>query len=171
MPGFSAVAVMVRSAGVMFSARLALPVSAVGVVESVTLMVTLPLLGPAGVPVMAPVEGLIESPPGRPVADQVYGGVPPVAASVALYGWPAVPVGSSVVVMGGGAMFRARLTVAVSAVGVVESVTLIVTFPLLPAVGVPVMAPDEALIERPAGKPVADHEYGVVPPVAARVAL
>src|SRR5579883_801173 len=161
MPGFSAVVVMVRSAGVMFSARLALPVSAVGVVESVTLMVTLPLLGPVGVPVMAPVEGLIESPPGRPVADQVYGGVPPVAASVALYGWPAVPVGSSVVVivMGGGAMFRARLTLAVSAVGVVESVTLIVTFPLLPAVGVPVIAP------------VADHEYGVVPPVAARVAL
>ncbi len=151
--------VIVRIAGAMFSARLALPVSGVGVVESVTLIVILPLFGPVGVPLITP-EALIERPPGRPVADQVYGGVPPVAKTVALYGWPAVPEGSSVVVivMGGGAMLRDRFALALRAVGVVESVTLIVTFPLLAAVGVPVMAPVEALIESPAGSPVADHE-------------
>jgi hypothetical protein len=33
-------------------------------------------------------------------------------------------------------------------------------------VGVPEMSPVEALILRPAGKPVADHANGAVPPVA-----
>ena len=40
------------------------------------------------------------------------------------------------------------------------------------AVGVPVMAPVDALSVNPAGKPLAiDQVYGAVPPVAARVAV
>ena len=35
-----------------------------------------------GVPETVPVEALIVRPAGRPVADQVYGAVPPVADSV-----------------------------------------------------------------------------------------
>jgi len=43
--------------------------------------VTEKLPATAGVPDMTPAE-LIERPLGRPEADQVYGGVPPVAATV-----------------------------------------------------------------------------------------
>jgi hypothetical protein len=35
------------------------------------------------------------------------------------------------------------------------------------AVGLPEIWPEEALIVRPAGNPVADQAYGVVPPLAA----
>jgi hypothetical protein len=53
----------------------------------------------------------------------------------------------------------------------VESFT--VTFAVLvpAAVGVPVITPVLALIVSPAGRPVADHVYGVVPPVAVTGAL
>src|SRR5262247_3467281 len=49
-----------------------------------------------GVPVIAPVLGVSVSPAGSvPLASaQVYGGVPPLAATVALYGWVTVPPGS-----------------------------------------------------------------------------
>lgn len=41
-----------------------------------------------------------------------------------------------------------------------------------PAVlGVPVIAPLAASIDSPMGRPVEDHRYGVVPPVAAGCAL
>jgi hypothetical protein len=56
-----------------------------GLVESFT--VTFAVLGPAGpvgVPLITPVPALIVSPAGRPVADHVYGVVPPVAATVAV---------------------------------------------------------------------------------------
>ena len=45
-----------------------------------------------GVPEIVPVEELIDSPAGRPVADQVYGGVPPLAETVRLTAVPTVPV-------------------------------------------------------------------------------
>lgn len=39
------------------------------------------------------------------------------------------------------------------------------------AVGVPLICPLDALMLKPAGSPVADHVYGVAPPLAATVAL
>ncbi len=163
---------MVSGAGLMVRLSVTLAVWAVGEVESVTLIVTLPLLAAAGVPVMAPVEALIESGVGSPVADQVYGFVPPVAVAVRLYAWPAVPEGSEavVIVRVADAMLSVSVVLVLCGVGAAESVTLIVTLPLLTAVGVPEITPPE-LIERPAGKPVADQLYGVVPPVAAIVML
>jgi hypothetical protein len=50
--------------------------------------------------------------------------------------------------------------------GVLESVTAIDGVLVPEAVGVPEMVPEE-LIVRPAGRPVADQVYGVVPPPAA----
>ena len=57
-----------------------------------------------GVPLIVPVL-LRERPPGKPLADQVYGETPPLAASVVEYAWPTVPAGRVVVeiVSGGGA--------------------------------------------------------------------
>ena len=52
-----------------------------------------------------------------------------------------------------------------------ESVTVTVTENVPDAVGVPDMTPLAALIVKPAGNPVADHAYGVVPPMAERVLL
>ena len=56
-----------------------------GLVESftVTFAVAVPA-GPAGVPLITPVVALIVNPEGKPVADQVYGAVPPVAARFAV---------------------------------------------------------------------------------------
>jgi hypothetical protein len=54
---------------------------AVACAESVTFTVTEKLPAAPGVPDMTP-AALIERPLGRPEADQVYGGAPPVAARV-----------------------------------------------------------------------------------------
>ena len=70
--------------------------------ESVTLNVSDELATDClGVPVMAPVEAFRDKPAGRVplVMDQVYGVVPPVAASAALYTTPTSPLGSEFVVM------------------------------------------------------------------------
>ena len=53
-----------------------------GVLESVTVIEGVLVPAAVGVPEMAPDE-LIESPAGSPVADQVYGAVPPPALIVA----------------------------------------------------------------------------------------
>ena len=58
---------------------------------------------------------------------------------------------------------------ALSWLGVLESVTVMVGVLVPPALGVPEMAPEE-LIVRPAGSPVADQVYGNVPPLAVIVA-
>ena len=55
-----------------------------------------------GVPLMVPAL-LIERPLGRPLADQLYGETPPVAASVAEYAIPTVPAGRVVVEIASGA--------------------------------------------------------------------
>ena len=55
----------------------------VGVVESVTVMLGEVVPVAVGVPEIAP-EELMLRPAGSPVADQVYGAVPPVAAMVAV---------------------------------------------------------------------------------------
>src|SRR5689334_9480487 len=52
-----------------------------------------------------------------------------------------------------------------------ESVAVTVTDDVAAVVGVPLMRPDELLIDRPAGRPVADQVYGVVPPDAVTVRL
>src|SRR5262245_33627715 len=67
-----------------------------------TVKLTVPVA--VGVPEITPVPALSVRPAGRlPLASaQVYGGTPPVAASVALYGVPCVPPGSDDVVIDGG---------------------------------------------------------------------
>jgi hypothetical protein len=53
--------------------------------ESFTVMVAILVpVDPVGRPLITPVEELIVSPAGKPVADHVYGPVPPVAATVAV---------------------------------------------------------------------------------------
>jgi hypothetical protein len=97
-------------------------------------------------------------PAGKPVADHVYGVVPPVALTGALYAAPATPDGNDVVVMVGGATtVSERFAVAVRCVGLVESVTVIATVLVPAVVGVPLIAPVEAFRFNPAGRPVADH--------------
>jgi hypothetical protein len=66
-----------------------------------------------------------------------------------------------------------NVCVAVWAVGVVESVTFTVKPKVPEAVGVPEIKPVEAFKLRPGGKEeeVIDQAYGVVPPLAARLAL
>ena len=66
-----------------------------------------------------------------------------------------------------------NVCVAVCAVGVVESVTFAVKPKVPEAVGVPEIAPVDAFKLKPGGREeaVIDQVYGVVPPVAARVAL
>jgi hypothetical protein len=80
--------------------RLTAAVCGIGDVESVTVTatVTVPAELGAGVPVMAPVELLIESPLGRLLALYAYGVTPPVAVTALLYAVPTVPFGSAVVV-------------------------------------------------------------------------
>jgi len=79
-------------------ARGRVAVSTLGVEESVTVTITVDSLEVVGVPVISPVEER-ERPFGRPDPDHVYGGCPPVAASVAEYGTPTMPAGSSEVEM------------------------------------------------------------------------
>jgi low temperature requirement protein LtrA len=102
--------------------------------------------------------------------------VPPVAARLALYAVPTCPFAREVVVIvsgcGAGEIVSVRVTVWVRA-GLLESVTVNVRLTFVAvAVGVPVIVPVE-LNFSPTGKVpvVSDHVYGVVPPVATRVAL
>jgi hypothetical protein len=121
-----------------------------------------------GVPVIVPVAALMLKPAGSPVADHVYGAVPPVADTVVdVYAAPTVPEGSAAGPM------MASVTPTVSEyvlVTTADAVSIAVTTTLkgLPVavVGVPVIVPVPALMLKPAGSPVADQVYGAVPPVA-----
>ena len=62
-----------------------------------TVTVTLLELALVGVPEITPVPAAMTSGVGSPVADQVYGVVPPVAATVAEYALPAGLEGSDAV--------------------------------------------------------------------------
>ena len=67
-----------------------------------------------GVPLICPLAALMVKPAGRPVADHVYGVVPPLALMVALYATPTVPsVRDAAVVMLSG---PETVTVAVASV-------------------------------------------------------
>jgi len=115
---------------------------------------------------------LICNPFGNPAADQAYGVVPPVASIKKAYAAPTVPLGSDVVVMASaGATVIDSVLVALRTEGELLSVTDMVTVAVPAAVGVPVICPVDAFIDRPDGKPEADQLYGAVPPVALNVAL
>ncbi len=119
--------------------------------------VTLTVLVPAavGVPLITPAV-LIVRPAGRPVAVQVYGDVPPLAASVALYDVPTAPGDNdAVVTVTGARMTRESVLVPVSRVGFVESVAVTTTVLVPPPVGVPLITPVDVFNVSPAGSPVA----------------
>lgn len=67
--------------------------------ESVTRIVTLASPAVVGIPDSAPLLLFTLMPPGSPVADHVYGAVPPLTFSVSLYAVPAVAFGSEDVVI------------------------------------------------------------------------
>ena len=95
-----------------------------------------------------------------------------MALTGALYAAPVTPPVRDVVVMTSGATIVSdRFLVAVRCVGFVESVTVTATVLVPVAVGVPPMTPLAASMLNPAGKPEADHAYGVVPPLALTGAL
>jgi hypothetical protein len=75
---------------------------ALAFVESSTVIEAEKLPDAVGVPLMVPAL-LSERPPGKPLAVQLYGGTPPVAASVAEYAVPTVPPGRVVVEIVSGA--------------------------------------------------------------------
>ncbi len=75
---------------------------ALAFVESRTVIDAEKLPDAVGVPLMVPAL-LMERPPGKPLADHVYGETPPVAASVVEYAVPTVPAGREVVEIVSGA--------------------------------------------------------------------
>jgi hypothetical protein len=106
-----------------------------------------------------------------------YGPVPPLAAKDCEYAVPVVQLGSDVVVickvaaaMVVGAMVSVSPTVAVCAVGVLESVTSKVREVKLGPVGVPLINPVDAFSVKGLGSvpEVIVHAYGPVPPLAAK---
>ena len=76
------VVVVIESGPVIVRDNCTVLLCAMGDVESVTVMFTVPEVAAAGVPEMAPVDAFIVRPVGRPVADHVYDGVPPAATTV-----------------------------------------------------------------------------------------
>jgi hypothetical protein len=113
-----------------------------------------------GVPVITPVVGLIERPAGRPVAvHEVMEAVDDESVADGVSGAMAVPltlervpglVTVTTVVMVQVNVAEPELPALSVAVTVVEHPQAVV--------GVPVITPDVALIDRPAGRPVADHD-------------
>jgi hypothetical protein len=132
-----------------------------------------------GVPEINPLEAVKLKPPGSAPALrlQLYGAVPPLAVKVALYTVPCVPpVNEPVVILTGGIdalIVRLNALVAACAVGAVESVTFTVKLKVPEAVGVPEMTPLDAVKVNPEGSEpeLILHVYGIVPPLAAIVAL
>ena len=82
-PSANAVVVIASVAPAMVSERFAVALCC-GVAESFTVTATMLVPADEGVPLIKPVEALIERFAGNPVADQVNGVVPPLALSVAL---------------------------------------------------------------------------------------
>ncbi len=153
-------------------------VSAVGVVESVAFTVKPKVPGAVGVPEIAPVEAFKFRPGGREeeVIDHVYGVVPPVAARLSLYARPCWPLANKVVVTLTGVAAAATVMlsgcVAVSAAGVLASVTIAVKLNDPAVVGVPEIVPLATANVKPAGSvPALTLQlYGAVPPLAVNVA-
>lgn len=122
-----------------------------------------------GAPVIVPAFGSRLSPFGSEptVIAHVSGAVEPGTLRVVLYQEPTTPFGRVVGVMAsGGPIVMLAGQVAVSA-GDSESTTCRTKFDAPVALGVPVMAPVDALKESPAGNEPdeSDQAYGAVPPV------
>ena len=142
--------------------------------ESFTCAVMVKVALAVGVPLSAPVAAFSVTPAGNApeVIDHVYGVMPPVAASVAAYATPTCPFGKDgvVIVTVLAAILKVKLADFETA-GDSESVTCAVIVKLPDAVGVPLSAPAELSVTPAGNAPaVIDQLYGVVPPVAAKVA-
>ena len=152
----SAVVVIFSCAGAMVRVRFAVAVCT-GELESVTLKLNgVALTAAFGVPLIRPVDAVNERPDGNvpTVNCQVYGPVPPEAASAWEYAVPTCPSGRELVVMAspGPVMVRARVALAVWA-GEPESVALKVSgVALTIAVGVPLICPVVAVKREAARK-------------------
>lgn len=150
--------------------------AALAVTWFASVTVTVKVAGPAavGVPVIAPLEAIVK-PAGSapPVTANVYGAVPFVAATLAVYAAFIVPLGSVVVVIETGVTSAATLTVKFAlAFTPPASVTVIVKLELPAAVGVPVIAPPEASVSPAGSVPLVTAKlYGVVPLIASTVAV
>jgi hypothetical protein len=142
----------------------------VGLVESVTVTVTglEPALG--GVPEITPVDEFIVRLAGSPLADQVYDCVPPAAATVNEYAPPTLPSDNAAVVIESAAEIVIVKCFVTHCCGAYESHAVTSTEMDAAAAGVPAITPVDALIERVAGRPVADHVYEGIPPAAAKFA-
>ncbi len=133
-------------------------VCAVGVVESVTFAVNVNEPDAVGVPEIVPPDESVKPPGSAPVLTlQVYGVVPPLAASVVEYAVPTCPEGTEPVEIVTGvtaaAIVRVNDLVAVCAVGVVESVTFAVNVNEPDAVGVPEIVPPDESVKPPGSAP------------------
>ena len=151
-------------------------VCAVGEVESVTLAVKLNEPDAVGGPEIVPVADRVRPPGKAPeLMLQLYGVVPPVAASAVEYAVPTCPEETELVVICTGVTAAVTATlsdfVAVCA-GDEESLTWTVKDDVPACVGVPLIWPVEAVRFNPAGRvpELIDHEYGAVPPEALKVA-
>jgi hypothetical protein len=148
----------------------------IGVLESVAVTVKVETMpGPTGVPVMAPVPVLRLSPAGSDpeVTAHSTGAVPPVEVSIAPgYVTPNCPAGSAVVVTAsvGPLTVMDSFFLAVTAVGLVESVAVTVNVEAPATEGVPEIAPVALLRLSPVGSfpEVTDQVTGGRPPLAAR---
>lgn len=138
--------------------------------ESVTRTVNDEVPDAAGVPEIVPLDASVRPAGNVPVAiAHVYGGVPPVAARVAEYAAPTVPGGRVAVVTVGGPLMAIESDAV--AVCPTPSVTRAVKLDVPGAVGVPEIVPVEDRLNPGGNVPLATaHVYGVVPPVAAKLA-
>jgi hypothetical protein len=84
MPAGSDAVVMLRGRTILIE-RLTVIERCVGLVESVTVIAAVVVPAAAGIPVIWPVDTLMPRPDGSPLADQVYGPVPPPAVTVVAY--------------------------------------------------------------------------------------
>lgn len=129
-----------------------------GLVESVMPAVTLYVPAVVGEPPMAAVFGLKVRPAGSPLTDHVNGVAPPLDARLAEYPTPAMPLGKLVVVMERtGTITSCKRVLTDAAVGLVESTAVMVTDDVPVWLVEPEMMPEVELIDRPAGKPLADQ--------------
>ena len=125
---------------------------------SVALSVTEQVQGVVGVPVIDPVDELIDSPVGRPAADHVRVAPDWVSVAELVTAVMAVPVTADL--LPGLATVTVLVTVQVKVVvpdWFDGSVAVRVTEDVPGVVGVPVIDPDELLMDSPLGRPVADQ--------------
>jgi hypothetical protein len=140
------------SGSVTGSEKVFVAVSGVPGVVSVTLTRTPDWLGPVGVPDNTPVGDNVSQLGGVPAKDHIYGGVPPIAASVRLYACPCFAGGNvGAVRIWRRATVSAKVFVAVSGVPGVASVTVTVTGVLKVDPGVPDNTPGGDNASQPGG--------------------